>query len=796
MFSNAEKTLNMFIFSINCFSVADDVLWRELRLKQVSIIKPHILCNLMIKRFVYFYTERILKSFYLSEAALTLDWDYDGFPLSLKKLYAQNIISQIIVLINRIKGIAYRGTEKKTLICNAIIKFKLGNPVRIYTCIDLLSPVGGLYSNKVFFGQPINTTAGGKIGVKVRSKYWSNPNSRAYRSGRTLLASGLSFYLITGRSLTTCLDTKSYYIDKSLTNNIKFRLVSKQWITIKQKKLLIKHVEKCQTHLSALATTTNKNFMSKVFYVMELLLNSLLFQIYAVEIFSSKKGSKFAGVDGKILKNTPQSKLECLEELKRFRKRKPLPVKRIYILKKNGGKRPISIPCITDRLIQQLFVLVLDPVIETKSDTHSYGFRKGRSPIMVIGDIQKNLQSKMRKGSTALEKLYIWDADIKKCFDSINHKWLLKNVLFPPKYKYILKRWLRLGYVEFGTIEIPGNDTGIPQCGIISSLLMNFTLNGIEELINKELQNFQKVVPRSRLKKSSNNTVTLYLFHKLSDGSFNERQISCRFFRYVDDFIVICSSSRLLSLIKTKVILFLKQRGLEINLQKSRTVLFKINAPFDFLGYTFVYLIRTKFIKNKMLHRNKSEYRFHGRPRLFVHPSKTAINSFKICLKSIIKQNQNFSAYRLIALLNPRIRGWVNYYSFSNAHGALSLLRNWLYTRITIWMKRKHPKSSIIWLNKHYLLLNNLLEEHDLENNPKIIDYLVKKIFMQQQIQRNKWNFYGIARKSSEGYTYEIPRINVMLWTTSIKKIVTATTFVPNKQLLDFSYYLNQKKWI
>lgn len=314
----------------------------------------------------------------------------------------------------------------------------------------------------------------------------------------------------------------------------------------------------------------------------------------------------------------------------------------------------------------------------------------------------------------------------------------MKNVPFPSKYRYILKRWLRLSHVEFGTIEIPGNDTGIPQGGIISPLLMNFTLDGIEELINSELQNFQKVVSRSRLKKSSNNAVTLYLFHKLSDGSFDERLISCRFFRYADDFIVICSSSRLLSLIKTKVITFLKQRGLEINPQKSRTVLFKLNMPFDFLGYTFVYSIRTKFIKNKMLHRNKPEYRLHGRPRLFVYPSKTAINSFKTRLKSIIKQNQNLSAYRLIALLNPRIRGWVNYYSFSNAHGALSLLRNWLYTRITIWMKRKHPKSSIIWLNKHYFLLNNLLEEHDLENNPKIVDYLAKKISMQQQIQRNK----------------------------------------------------------
>jgi len=327
-------------------------------------------------------------------------------------------------------------------------------------------------------------------------------------------------------------------------------------------------------------------------------------------------------------------------------------------------------------------------------------------------------------------------------------------------------------------------------------LLMNFTLNGIEELINKELQNFQKVFFRSRLKKSLNNAVTSYLFHKFVDNKFKERQISCRFCRYAYDFIVICSSSKLLSLIKTKLIVFLKQRGLVINAQKSRTVLFKLNTPFDFLGYTFIYLTRTKFIKNKMLHKNKPEYRLHGRHKLFVYPSKTVVNSFKTYLKSIIKQNQNLSAYKLIALLNPRIREWVSYYSFSNAHGVLSLLRNWLYKRILIWMKRKHPKSSIIWLNKHYFLLNNLLKEHNLENNPKIVDYFAKKNFIQRQIQRNKWNFYGIVRKNSEGSSYKTLQINVMLWTTSIKKIVMATTFVPNKQLLSYSYYLNQKKWI
>lgn len=793
MFNSTEKSSNMFIFSINCFIVANDVSLRELRLKQVGVMKSHALYSPIIKRPMYFFCRKKAKEFLFARGCVNGDWDYDGFPSNSFELYAQNIISQMIILINRIRDIAYCSTEKKTLAGNATIKFKLGNPVKIYKSINFLSPVGGLYSNKVFFRQLTNTAAGGKTGTRISSRCNADPNSRAYRGGRTLSAFELSSNLTSSRCFSTKIDSKSVYINKSLTKTIKSRLSSKQWITMEQKKLLIKYVETCQTNLSALST--NKDSLSRVFYIMELLLNSLLFHVYAIELLAANQGSRSGGVDKKILKNTTESKLEFLPELKNFRKRNPLPLKRIYISKKNGESRPISIPSISDRLIQQLFVLVLDPFIEAKSDTHSYGFRKGRSAVMAIGDIQKNLQSKVRKGTKNLEPVYVWDADIRQCFDSISHSWLLKNCPFPPKYKYLLKNWLKLGYIKFESVKVESNDSGIPQGGIISPLLMNFTLNGMENLIYEEMLDYQKTVPKSRLKYSSDGEAKLQLFHTLSDGNFKERQISCRFFRYADDFIIICSSVRLMSLIKKKVHEFLHQRGLEIYPNKSRTVLFNINKPFDFLGYTFVYFIRTKFIRSKLLHGNKPEYRLHGRPRLFVHPSRLVIKSFKIRLKTLIKKNQNISAYRLIAILNPRIRGWVNYYSFSNADGVLSSLRNWIYKRVVIWMKRKYPKSSITWLNKHYFLIENLLEDHGLENNPKIVDYIAS-ISSMKQVQQNRWNFYGIASKSAEGYRYEVPRINVMLWPTSIKDIKVASLFVPNKKLLASSYYLNQSKWL
>jgi len=703
----------------------------------------------------------MLKSSCSIEAALTFDWNYNSF---FQKLYAQNIVSQITMLINIIKEIAYRSTEKKTLACNAIIKLKLGNLVRISIYENFLSSTRTLYLNKILFKKLFNVAAGGKIKTKVKLLFQSNLNSCVYRSEKNLLAFELSRkYLITKRFFTIRKNSKSDYIDKNLTDDIKLQLNSKKWITIKQKKLLIQHIEKCQTNLFVLITK-NKSSMSETFYIVEVLLNSLLFQVYTVEIFLANKSSKSVSINGMISNNKIQKKLVCLKKLSKFRKRKFLPLKIIYIFKKSDEKRFISIPSIVDYLIQKLFILVLNPIIEVNSDFHSYGFRKGRSPIMAIGDIQKNLQNKIRKRSI-LELTFVWNANIKKYSDFINQEWLIKNVPFPIKYKYILKNWLNFYSIKIETIKGLGNGTRILQGYNISPLLINFALNGIETLINEEIINYQKTVSKSYLKIYPNGNVGLYLFLKLSDGSFKKRKISCQFFRYSDTFIVICSSNKLLFLIKKRINVFLNLRGLKIQSNKSQTILFKINASFDFLGYTFMYLA-CQVKKCKVLQRHNYEYK-HRRPRLFVSPSKIAIQFFKLSFKAIITNNQSVSAYKLIAFLNPIIRGWVNYYLFSNVYNVFWLLDNWIYIRVIIWMKRKHPKSSKIWLHKYYLLLENFLEEHDLKQKSKITNNIAKKIYI-HQVKQNKLNFYGIIW---EKYFYEVLKINVLLWPTSIKKL-------------------------
>ena len=128
----------------------------------------------------------------------------------------------MIMLINKMRGIVYRSTEKKTLICNATTKFKLSNPVKIYIFIGFFSLIRSLYLNKIFFRQLEGMTAGGKIEIKISFKCWTNPNFRACRSRRSLLAFGLSFRLTTTRHFITSASNKSVYINKTLTKSIKF----------------------------------------------------------------------------------------------------------------------------------------------------------------------------------------------------------------------------------------------------------------------------------------------------------------------------------------------------------------------------------------------------------------------------------------------------------------------------------------------------------------------------------------------------------------------------------------------
>ena len=287
-----------------------------------------------------------------------------------------------------------------------------------------------------------------------------------------------------------------------------------------------------------IAKAVLENRWNKVQALQYLLTRSLAAKLLAVQRVTSNKGKKTPGVDG-VLWQGARAKWRAVQSLRR-RGYRAQPLRRIYIPKKNGKKRPLSIPTMMDRAMQALYKLALAPVAETIADSHSYGFREGRSCADAI-QAAFNFLSKPNSATWVLE------ADIKGCYDNISKEWLLDNI---PMDKTILAKWLDAGYVEEG-ITYPSRK-GTPQGGIISPTLANMTLDGLEEVI-------KSAVPRR---------------HRVN------------FVRYADDFVVTGKSKRLLEdYVKPAVEAFLAERGL--TLSEEKTVITYIRNGFTFLGQTF-----------------------------------------------------------------------------------------------------------------------------------------------------------------------------------------------------------------
>jgi len=307
-----------------------------------------------------------------------------------------------------------------------------------------------------------------------------------------------------------------------------------KWNSIDWKKTR-RQVRRLQVRI---AKAVQENRWNKVRSLQYLLTHSFYARLLAVRRVTSNKGKKTPGIDG-VLWRGARAKWRAACSLRR-RCYHPQPLRRIYIEKKNGKLRPLSIPTMYDRAQQALYKLGLAPIAETTADRNSYGFRESRS----CADAVACAFNALSKPNSAP---WILEGDIKGCFDNIAFEWILKNI---PMDKVVLHKWLKVGYVENG-IHYPTRK-GVPQGGIISPTISNMVLDGLEETV-------RCAVPRR-----------------------------CRinFIRYADDFIITGKSKSILEdAIQPVVEGFLRERGLELSPEK--TVVTHIKDGFTFLGQTF-----------------------------------------------------------------------------------------------------------------------------------------------------------------------------------------------------------------
>lgn len=387
-----------------------------------------------------------------------------------------------------------------------------------------------------------------------------------------------------------------------------------------------------------IAKATKKSDWRQVKRLQRMLIRSFAAKVIAVRRVTENRGKKTAGVDGEIW-NTPVLKWEAVNKLKRHGY-KPKPLRRVYIPKANGKKRPLGIPTMLDRAMQALYLLALEPVSETTADRNSYGFRPHRNCADAIEQCFVNLS---RKNSAQ----WVLEGDIKGCFDFISHDWLIANV---PMDKAILKKWLKAGFMEFGKLN--STDAGTPQGGIISPVLANLALDGLDDVLESHF--------------GKKNTKAAY-------------KTKVNYVRYADDFIITGISKEILQdKVLPVVKAFMAERGLTLSAEK--TLITHIDEGFDFLGQNL--------------------RKYNG--KLIIKPSKTNVKTFLRGIRDYLNSHKTVPAAAVIAKLNPMIRGWCNYHRWVCASEAFKYVDYRVWKMLWQWCCRIHSNRRKRWIRHKY----------------------------------------------------------------------------------------------
>jgi RNA-directed DNA polymerase len=390
-------------------------------------------------------------------------------------------------------------------------------------------------------------------------------------------------------------------------------------------------------------TASKAGDLQRVRRLQKLMLRSRANTLLSVRRVTERNAGRLtAGVDGEVVL-TPEAKMQLVDRVQhKTESFKAMPVRRVYIPKRGGStkRRPLGIPVIVDRCHQARVVNALEPEWEARFEPKSYGFRPGRGCHDAIQGVFEVVKGKSPK------RPWVLDADLAGAFDRIAHDHILNQVgSFPARE--MIRQWLKAGVVEQGRLH--RTEEGTPQGGVLSPVLLNIALHGMEEVAGTRYYPTGWVTADCPV-----------------------------LIRYADDFVVHCHTRQDALEVKAKLAAWLAPRGLAFNEDKTRVV--SLAEGFDFLGF------------------NVRRYR----SKLLIKPSKAAVRRIRARLRDELRSLRGSNAQAVIKRLNPIIRGWANYYRTQVSAAIFADLDVYLWKLTYKWATSSHRNKPKSWIVHRY----------------------------------------------------------------------------------------------